>query len=71
MPSFNDFSLACHIECLRRTPDSFYDQRYNSGVIYDFKAFDGVKRYVKFRLMPADGRPETGLLTEEDQRNVW
>jgi len=40
-------------------------------VIFDFKALDGVKRYVRFRLMPADGSPETGLLSEEVQWQPW
>lgn len=64
-------SLAANIGGLRHKPDSFYDQRYYTGIIMDFKAFDGVKRYVRFRLMPADGCPETGLLSEEVQRQPW
>lgn len=64
-------SLAANIDGLRRAPKSFVDQRYYSEVILAFKAFDGVARYVRFRLIPADDRPETGLLSEEDQRNVW
>lgn len=64
-------SLAANIGGLRQKPDSFYDQRYYTEVIFDFKAFDGVKRYVRFRLMPADGRPETGLLSEEVQWHPW
>lgn len=64
-------SLAANIDGLRRAPKSFVDQRYYSEVILAFKAFDGVERYVRFRLIPADDRPETGLLSEEDQRNVW
>ncbi|XP_078369932.1 allene oxide synthase-lipoxygenase protein-like [Oculina patagonica] len=63
--------LASNIDGLRRAPDSFYDQRYYSEIILDFKAFDGVKRYVRFRLIPADGTPETGLLSEDDQRKPW
>ena len=64
-------SIAANIGGLRRKPDSFYDQRYYSEVILDFKALDNVKRYVRFRLIPADGSPETGLLSEEDQRQPW
>ncbi|XP_078369935.1 allene oxide synthase-lipoxygenase protein-like [Oculina patagonica] len=63
--------LAANIGGLRQKPDSFYDQRYYSEVIFDFKALDGVKRYVRFRLMPADGSPETGLLSEEVQWQPW
>ena len=63
--------LASNIDGLRRAPDSFYDQRYYSEIILDFKAFDRVKRYVRFRLIPSDGTLETGLLTEDDQRKPW
>ncbi|XP_068703458.1 allene oxide synthase-lipoxygenase protein-like [Montipora foliosa] len=63
--------LAANIDGLRRAPKSFVDQRYYSQVILGFKAFDGIERYVRFRLIPADGTPETGLLSEEDQRNIW
>ena len=38
---------------------------------FEYKAKDGVPRYAKFRLVPADGREETGLLTEYDQRRPW
>ena len=64
-------SLASNIDGLRRSPDSFYDQRYYSGAILDFAAFDGLKRYVRFRMIPADGSPETGLLTKEEQKRAW
>ena len=56
---------------LRQKPDSFYHLRYHSQVIFGFKAFDGVKRYARFRLIPADGSPETGLLSEEVQWHPW
>lgn len=64
-------SLKANIGGLRQKPESFYDQRYYSEVVFEFKAFDGVKRYVRFRMMPADGRPETGLLSEEVQQHPW
>lgn len=64
-------SIAANIGGLRCKPDSFYDQRYYSEVILDFKAFDDVKRYVRFRLIPADGSLETGLMSEEEQRQPW
>ena len=56
---------------LRQKPDSFYHLRYHSQVIFDFKALDGVKRYARFRLIPADGSPETGLLSEDVQWHPW
>ena len=64
-------SLAANIGGLRQKPDSFYDQRFYTEVIFEFNALDGVKRYVRFRLMPADGSPETGLLSEEVQWHPW
>ena len=69
----DSYFFSYHLACgsFRRAPDSYTDQRYYSWMAYDFKAKDGVKRYARFHLMPADGRPETGLLTENDQRNVW
>ncbi|XP_022800953.1 allene oxide synthase-lipoxygenase protein-like [Stylophora pistillata] len=63
--------LKANIGGLRQKPESFYDQRYYTEVIFDFKTFDEVKRYVRFRLLPADGRPETGLLSEEVQWHPW
>lgn len=63
--------LASNIDGLRRAPDSFHDQRYYSEIILGFNALDGVERYVRFRLIPADGSPETGLLSEEDQSKIW
>ena len=56
------------IAVFRRAPKSFTDQRYYSWMAFEYKAKDGVPRYAKFRLVPADGREETGLLTEYDQR---
>ncbi|KAM7441207.1 arachidonate 5-lipoxygenase [Porites harrisoni] len=64
-------NLVANIGGLRQKPDSFYDQRYYTEVILDFKAFDGVKRYVRFRLIPADGSRETGLLSEKVQWHPW
>ena len=62
------FSFYLSIAVFRRAPDSFTDQRYHSWMAYDYKAKDGVPRYAKFRLIPADGGEETGLMTEYDQR---
>lgn len=59
------------IAVFRRAPDSFTDQRYYSWMAFEYKAKDGVPRYAKFRLVPADGREETGLMTEYEQRRPW
>jgi len=63
--------LASNIDGLRRAPDSFRDQRYYSELILGFNALNCVERYVRFRLIPADGSPETGLLSEDEQRKIW
>ena len=68
---FSLIRLASNIDGLRRGPDSFYDQRYYSELILGFNALDRVERYVRFRLIPADGSPETGLLSEDEQRKIW
>lgn len=59
------------IAVFRRAPDSFTDQQYYSWMAYEYKAKDGKLRYAKFRLVSQDGRAETGLLTEFDQRKPW
>lgn len=63
--------LVANIGGLRHKPESFYDQRYYSKMIFDFKADDGIKRYVRFRFIPADGSLETGLLPEDAQWEIW
>jgi len=71
--SFFNLNISLHlaIEVFRRAPDSFTDQQYYTWMAYEYKAKDGVPRYAKFRLVPADDRAETGLLTEEEQRKPW
>ena len=59
------------IAAFRRAPNSFTDQRYYSWMAFEYKAKDGVPRYAKFRLVSADDREETGLMTEEEQRKPW
>ncbi|KAM7441264.1 arachidonate 5-lipoxygenase [Porites harrisoni] len=59
------------IAVFRRAPKSFTDQRYYSWMVFEYKAKDGKPRYAKFRLVPADNRVETGLMTEQEQRTPW
>jgi arachidonate 5-lipoxygenase len=63
-----NYAISC--ETLRRAPQSYTDQRYYSQLVYEFKAKDGKKRYVKYRLTPYDDIPETGLLSPEDQMQI-
>ena len=68
---FYKYSFYLTIAAFRRAPNSFTDQRYYSWMAFEYKAKDGVPRYAKFRLVPADDREETGLMTEEEQRKPW
>jgi len=46
---------------LRRDPSSFHNLRYQALTPYLFIGKDGVKRYAKYRSMPSDKEPETGI----------
>ncbi|XP_019646833.1 PREDICTED: allene oxide synthase-lipoxygenase protein-like [Branchiostoma belcheri] len=59
------------VDSLRRAPDSYTDLRYYGHHVFHFRAKDAKERFVKFRLVPADGHPESGLLDFDDQRIVW
>lgn len=63
------------MEALRRAPDSYAHLHYYSQLTMLYKAKDGKPRYCRYRAVPADvdneGVEESGLLTEEEQRNVW
>lgn len=59
------------IAALRRSPDSFVDQRYYSQVVRFWVGKDDVRHLVRYRLVPADPNvQETGLPTEEDTGHV-
>ena len=64
-------SFRIYVDGTRRAPDSYYDLRYYSKMIYDFKADDGVQRYARFRMLPDDEHPETGYLDEKERRQPW
>lgn len=57
---------------LRRNPETFAQLYYNSKIPYTFKARDGRPRYVKFRMIPWDRGPETGMPGEDDTQDwAW
>jgi hypothetical protein len=56
---------------VRRNPSSFTRLYYHSGFAIHFRARDGHKRYAKFRLIPADRGPESGLPGRSDLDEVW
>jgi hypothetical protein len=53
-----------------RAPESYTDQRYYSQICYRFEAKDKKIRYARYRVIPFDPVPETGLLSFEDQLNI-
>ena len=60
------------IKGLRRNPTSFYNMHYFSKTPFYFIGKDGIKRYAKYRVMPADNEDETGIIqnpSEEDLPN--
>ena len=56
---------------LRLRPDSFASLRYHTQTPFEFRARDGRLRYCKFRLLPEDRGPETGIPREEDLQTPW
>jgi arachidonate 5-lipoxygenase len=65
-------TMPAGLASLRRAPTSFFNLRYYSKSPFLFIGTDGVKRYVKYLVMPFDNEPETGLnippIDLEDQR---
>jgi len=56
---------------VRSPPSSFSQLYYYNETPMLFTGKDGVKRYVKYRLIPEDRGPESGLLTDEEKSHVW
>lgn len=64
-------SMEATLNGVRYLPDSYYDQRYYSPVVYEFRSTDGAKKYLaRFRVVPKDEIPETGRLQEEQMTNI-
>jgi len=40
-------------------------------VIHEWSGTDGRVRLARFRAVPADGRRETGRLTDDEHKHVW
>ena len=59
------------VSALRLRPDSFASLRYHSQTPFEFRASDGRLRYCRFRMLPEDRGPETGIPREEDLRTPW
>ncbi|XP_078613312.1 allene oxide synthase-lipoxygenase protein-like [Branchiostoma floridae x Branchiostoma japonicum] len=59
------------VDGLRRAPDSYFQLVYSSQTCFAFKAKDNVPRYAKFRMIPTNSEPESGLLSLDEQRQAW
>lgn len=56
---------------IRKYPTSFAQLYYHSQCAQLFIGKDGVRRYAKFRLIPCDRGPETGLVDRKDFNGLW
>jgi arachidonate 5-lipoxygenase len=63
--------LAAIIDGVRKDPTSFTQLYFHSQVPLRFVGRDGVLRYAKYRLVPEDRGPETGLMPEEALRTRY
>ena len=55
----------------RRAPETYRQMNYYSQLSFGFHAKDGVERLCRFRVIPHDRGPETGLPDETDKRFPW
>lgn len=56
---------------IRDNPATFAQLYYHSQCAQRFAAKDGTEWYVKYRLIPDDRGPETGLMPEEAKTPIW
>jgi hypothetical protein len=56
---------------IRRLPSSFAEMVYHTQTVQYFIGIDGVQRYVKFRLIPFDDVPESGVIPLSELGNFW
>lgn len=59
------------IEAHREGPSSFADLMYASKIAMAFKAKDGKRRYLKYRLLRPDLEKESGLMSDDRQKCAW
>ena len=56
---------------IRKHPETFAQLYYHSQCAQRFVGRDGVLRYVKYRLVPEDRGPETGLMDPNELTPFW
>ena len=73
IPYFRNNPRCFHnvVIALRLRPTSFTQLHYYSQTPFEFRARDDRLRYCKFRLLPEDRGPETGIPGEDDLRTPW
>jgi arachidonate 5-lipoxygenase len=64
-------SREASVDGVRRNPSSYTQLYYHSQTIFAFRARDGRTRYCRYRLIPWDRGPESGLIDEADAREVY
>ena len=68
---FHSCSYFALVDNLRKAPASFTRLHYHSQLPYKFTPRDDKPRLIKFRLVPADGEEESGLLCGDEQQRPW
>lgn len=63
--------LAAAKDGIRRLPSSFAEMIYHTQTVQYFIGKDGVRRYVKFRLVPFDDVPESGVIPLAELDAFW
>jgi arachidonate 5-lipoxygenase len=63
--------LAAAKDGIRKYPETFAQMYYHAQTAQLFLGKDGVKRYCKFRLIPEDRGPETGLIPLSELEDRW
>lgn len=67
----NLYSVAGSLEGLRQRPSSYQKLHYYSQLVYDFHAFDGLRRVARFRVTSTGSTEDYGKLDDDEQRDVW
>eukprot|EP00118_Oscarella_pearsei_P016743 m.162054 g.162054 ORF g.162054 m.162054 type:complete len:781 (+) comp38831_c0_seq1:29-2371(+) len=59
------------ISLMRRAPSSYSQVHYYSQLTYKFIGEDGILRHCRYRVVPDNDIPESGLPDQQDQAEPW
>ncbi|XP_062508469.1 allene oxide synthase-lipoxygenase protein-like [Corticium candelabrum] len=59
------------VNMMRRGPSSYDQVHYYAQLTYKYCGLDGIQRHCRYRIVPANDGPESGLLDDEDQKFPW